>query len=756
MSVISTIIDRIITLFFYNSRIKKFLENLFFAFYLQLYLKLSFESWAQVRSRKILFDKNRFFVALDWMRHGKPNHISISDNISFTDLMVLFSEFNFVTFLLNLKELRRFKDYGKFIKRKNKNELIGSNFHVVVPIFNAYTTIIETLPNILEQACTLNLKVILINDFSSDVRVYDYLKNLNNSFPNIELIHNSKNLGYTKSVNSALDLYPRSDFLILNSDIIIPEHFFTKMLKAATANPKTLISPIEITPAPLNDIPFSLPLFPKHKVNDAKNVFKILNDFNLELLNSFDSTYVISPTGHGFALYIPNSIRKKIGLFNEALFPMGYGEENFYSQKAYDFRFKSLIKLDLAVFHYTSKSFDHKTKYQNSRDALAILDKFYRFYRISVKYFLDISGIRMKLFNVFLDFNNFNIHQVVSYGGGSLRFANSDFDSSSSNNIYLYTKSDSSLVEIFLNCLNEKPFLTLNLYSDNFSRIINHFNLKKYISHFLAENILSTTLIISMLPESVYRILRLHDYHVVCPQYFFSDQSFEYCGEPDSNTCAKCISVKSPTIKLGINSWREQFSELVELFHLHTVPSLDMKNRLLRYFPNIVFQIYVPFDLQTDSKFDFVLENTINGKNIAVLGHIGLDKGLLNLYSVLESDKFIGANIKIFGFGKFQNIDDMTNNNLILMGPYNDDDLETLYLKMLSLNIGYIFFPGKIPETYSLVLSNVIRMRLPLIAFDIGAIPERIRAHNLKSLILPMSDSKEIVVDKIIKFVSLD
>jgi hypothetical protein len=47
-------------------------------------------------------------------------------------------------------------------------------------------------------------------------------------------------------------------------------------------------------------------------------------------------------------------------------------------------------------------------------------------------------------------------------------------------------------------------------------------------------------------------------------------------------------------------------------------------------------------------------------------------------------------------------------------------------------------------------------MRLPLIAFDIGAIPERIRAHNLKSLILPMSDSKEIVVDKIIKFVSLD
>ena len=165
MSVISTTIDRFITLFFYNSRSKKFLENLFFAFYLQLYLKLSFESWAQVRSRKILFYKNRFFVALDWMRQGKPNHISISDNISFTDLMFLFSEFNFVTFLLNLKELRRFKDYGKIIKRKNKNELIGSNFHVVVPIFNAYTTIIETLPNILEQACTLNLKVILINDF---------------------------------------------------------------------------------------------------------------------------------------------------------------------------------------------------------------------------------------------------------------------------------------------------------------------------------------------------------------------------------------------------------------------------------------------------------------------------------------------------------------------------------------------------------------------------------------------------------------
>jgi len=756
MSAINTIINRIITLFFYNSRIKNFLVNIFFAFSLQLYLKLSFESWIQSRSGNSLFFRNRFFVALDWMRYGKTNGVTISDRISFEDLLFLFSNFNFKTFVLNLKELRRFKYYGKIIERKNLNELSKPFFHVIVPIFNAYTTILETLPIILEQAQLLKLKVILINDSSSDERVEDYLNELKFSFPNIELIHNSNNLGYTKSVNLGLNLYPRSDFLILNSDVIIPKDFFTKMLEAGNANPKALISPIEITPAPLNDIPFSLPLLPKHNVNDVKNISKILNDFNLELSNSYDSTYVISPTGHGFALFIPNSIRKKIGVFNEQLFPKGYGEENYYSQLAYDSKFKSLIRLDLAVFHYTTKSFDKNVKYQNSKDALVIIDKFYKFYKLSVKYFTDISGIRLRLLNIFLDFNKFNIHQVVSYGGGSKRFANSDFDFPSTNNVYLYTKSNSVSAEIFLNQIDEIPFLTLDIYSNNFRLLLNHSNLQRYISHFLAENISSTSLIISMLPKSIERILRLHDYHVVCPQYFFSDQKFEYCGEPDFNTCAKCISVKSPTIKTGINSWRLQFLNLVKLFNLHTVPSSDMKTRLSKYFPNMDFQIYVPIDLQADSKFDFVINNRFGGKNIAVLGHIGLDKGLLNLYDIVNSDKFIASDIKCFGFGEFQIIDDLNSDNLFLLGPYDDADLESLYFKILSLNIGYIFFPVKIPETYSLVLSNVIRMNLPVIAYDIGAIPERLRACNLKSLILAMSDTTDVVVDKIINFVSLD
>ena len=48
-----------------------------------------------------------------------------------------------------------------------------------------------------------------------------------------------------------------------------------------------------------------------------------------------------------------------------------------------------------------------------------------------------------------------------------------------------------------------------------------------------------------------------------------------------------------------------------------------------------------------------------------------------------------------------------------------------------------IFFPAVWPETYSYTLTAALRSGLPIVAFDLGAIAERLRAHQVGT-VLPL------------------
>ena len=68
------------------------------------------------------------------------------------------------------------------------------------------------------------------------------------------------------------------------------------------------------------------------------------------------------PTGNGFCLYITRDAIDEIGLFDEASFPRGYGEENDFCMRALKAGYKNLIEDSTFVFHHRSASFgDEKT-----------------------------------------------------------------------------------------------------------------------------------------------------------------------------------------------------------------------------------------------------------------------------------------------------------------------------------------------------------------------------------------------------------
>ena len=757
MSFWDSLFKRLIEIFVTNSRVFKFASNILLAFLITLTLNINFEFWkTHVGKKKYLF-KYKYFIALDWCRFGKPNKIQLSSTLTFDELSILFNNFMTTKILFDLRSYVNSRGFGKFSKLKRFNLSKKHKYQIIIPVYNGYEIICKTLPVVIEQAKSNSMGITIINDASTDYRVVNFLQKVSQSYSGISLINNQTNLGYTKTVNLALRNFSKTNFLVLNSDALIPSDFIPKMISASLKHPNTLISPIELTFAPNCETPFTIPIFAKGLQDDsAKALTKRLEELNSILIGGpLGGKHLISPTIHGFVFFLPHSVLKKIGFFDEILFPRGYGEENDYSQNGFKKGFKSLIKIDLAVFHFGTASFTSSEKSVNSQAAKQVLLRKHPRYFIYLKIFDEISKLRSILLDFLTDNLTFDLHLLVSSGGGSSRFANQDFSKSPALNLYICAKNDNS-IEIYLNSIGKQPFLVLNLLSSQLSKILGHINLKNFICHYLAENLRSSSFILNQLNPRVHRILRLHDYHPICPQNFLSDHTFNYCGEPDNKGCAKCILLKTPNRQINISQWRNTLKSLLESFDEFSVPSLDTKQRFEKYFPHLQIKCYVPTGLLNESPFDFVDKSRVGGRNLGIIGNIGLDKGLLNLSSIIESSSFVASKIKCYGFGDFQELKSYPIAGLVKTGPFDDEFLQDLYSKIVSLDVGVIFFPGKIPETFSIVLSHVIRMRLPVIAFDIGAIPERLRKTNLRHLILPIDEESGVSANRIISFVNSD
>ncbi|MEM6462658.1 MAG: glycosyltransferase [Pseudomonadota bacterium] len=77
-----------------------------------------------------------------------------------------------------------------------------------------------------------------------------------------------------------------------------------------------------------------------------------------------------------------------------------------------------------------------------------------------------------------------------------------------------------------------------------------------------------------------------------------------------------------------------------------------------------------------------------------------------------------------------------TRAGLNVTGPYSNDRAQEHIHKA---KLDAIFFASTWPETYSYTLSIALETGLPIVAFDIGAISERIRTLGGNNLIVPLA-----------------
>jgi GT2 family glycosyltransferase len=243
---------------------------------------------------------------------------------------------------------------------------------VIVPVFNAYDDLIRCLESI-QRHSRKDHSVFLVDDASSDERVWPLLQKWEADQKNFRALHNEVNLGYTRTVNRGCKLARSGDLILLNCDTIVTPRWIEQMSACAYSRPDVATVTAISNAAGAFSVPLKdaiSPLPPGWSVDEMAALVEHLSPrIRPEV-----------PTGNGFCMYLRAAARMIVGEFDSKHFPRGYGEENDYCLRASAAGLFNLIDDATYVFHKRSASFG-ATKAEIVKTSSATLDRLYPEYQ---------------------------------------------------------------------------------------------------------------------------------------------------------------------------------------------------------------------------------------------------------------------------------------------------------------------------------------------------------------------------------------
>lgn len=99
---------------------------------------------------------------------------------------------------------------------------------VVIPSWNSKLQLEQNLPFVFEAAEKVDADIVIVDDNSNLDKSADYLKSLSNK---IKFFENSTNLGYSETVNKAVQLASGDLIMLLNTDVRPSRDCFEKAIK---------------------------------------------------------------------------------------------------------------------------------------------------------------------------------------------------------------------------------------------------------------------------------------------------------------------------------------------------------------------------------------------------------------------------------------------------------------------------------------------------------------------------------------------
>lgn len=637
---------------------------------------------------------------------------------------------------------------------------------VIVPIYKGVEETLNCLKSVLWSKNKQSFRLIAIYDCGPEAEMLPSLQELSKQSC-LELHENLTNLGFVGTVNRGMKLAVNHDVILLNSDTLVADGWLDAIAEAAysAANVAT------VTPISNNATICSFPNFCQDNELPAGHNVNTLAG----LCSSNTSQPVELPTAHGYCMFINRHAINEVGYFDEETWGKGYGEENDFSLRATKLGWKHLATNKTFVHHLGSVSFAGdapKLMIKNQE----ILNKLYPDYPALIHDFIHkdpMRALRNELAEkvIIEELSKTSISKAfagksvlfvsLSFGGGTKK-ATDDLANMLINegqSVFLLSTKDNKVWTVRCYKTGVSLDFTANDSDSSVIEFLQQLDIWKIHYHHWLEfddQVWS-------LPQKLncgYRVT-LHDYYSICPRVELISFENKYCENDRLRNCDLCIKeldfysasfMKAKDFDYSIDSWRQRSLEKLSKAEKVITPSMDTKSRIERYIPLKNIECIPHNEEEAAYKINKVAKADGEQINIGFLGAIGIQKGVNVIKELAKEIHNSQLDIIITIIGNTADDDYFKKYKFVTVtGSYAQEDLTELLLKS---NIDAVFLSSITPETFGYTYSEVLSRNIPVIAFNHGAIVERVKEDT--TLLIELNSTSVEILRQIQSFLLND
>lgn len=645
------------------------------------------------------------------------------------------------------------------IQRSFRASARSATIDVIVPVYRNLEKTRRCIESVLAVKTRATAHLVVVNDRSPSPAVTRYVQSL--AARGVTVIENPVNLGFSGAVNVGIRRHLDRDVVLLNADTEVADGWLDRIVAAAQESPDIAT----VTPLSNNATILSYPTV--HAVNPFLSGVALAQMD--QVIARGRAVPLEIPTAVGFCMFIRRACLDDCGDFDEVNFGRGYGEENEFCLRASARGWRHVCAPNVLVAHDGGVSFagQHNAVQQRRLNALQNTFKGYerliqRFVHadplLPVRRAADIRRLSESRAPTF-------VMVMPELGGGTSRHVDdlcraletegvqcliwSSVKNTAAGEMAVRIRRwrepmsedaapDASTLDPFPNMIYALPFEARELRDALAGLDLRHV----HVHHFLDLPWDAVELATQLgVPYDV----SIHDYSWACPRVTMVGPSQRYCGEPDIAGCNACVAVAGDRTgsKLDVAALRARSSTLLAHARKVFVPNVDVKDRLVRYFPGAPFVVRAhPFAAKS------VPRVVAQAGTIAIVGAINVDKGYDVLLACAQdaAERKLPLRFAVIGFT--QDDAPLLRTGLVsITGRYQEGEAAEL-LAASGAIVGWV--PSVCPETWSYALSQLLASGLMPVAFDLGAPAARIRAMG-RGALLPLNLHPRDINDALVK-----
>jgi GT2 family glycosyltransferase len=236
---------------------------------------------------------------------------------------------------------------------------------IVIPVYRGEAETRACVESVLASGLAAAHEVIVIDDAGPEPALARWLK----AVRGITLVTHAGNRGFVATANEGLAMHPDRDVVLLNSDTEVAPGWLDRI--AAHARKGDRVG--TVTPFSNNATICSYPR-PQERNDLPQGETTASLDSAFASANAGLSAEI--PTAVGFCMFVTRECLDRVGIFDEARYGAGYGEEVDFCMRASREGFRHLVAGDAFVRHAGEVSFGNTGVERRAR-AQAIVDELY-------------------------------------------------------------------------------------------------------------------------------------------------------------------------------------------------------------------------------------------------------------------------------------------------------------------------------------------------------------------------------------------